>query len=197
MLDTLRYIDFQLFQFINITCANVAADVLCPWFREKLFWIPLYLLLTVWGALKFKHQIVWLVLFAIITIIVSDQLASHVVKPIFHRIRPCNNLEIMAHLRMLVTHCGNGFSFVSAHAANHFALAAFVWYTFPKTKWLWLIYLWAAVIGISQVYVGVHFPADILGGALLGFLIGWITAKGCTYFMRKIVLFRFHLHKKT
>jgi membrane-associated phospholipid phosphatase len=101
----------------------------------------------------------------------SDQLSSSVLKPLVHRLRPCNNEAVKNHLRMVIA-AGGGFSFVSSHAANHFALAFFYPQLFPKQKrWLMIVMmLWAAVISLSQVYIGYHYPSDVLCGAFLGLL---------------------------
>lgn len=179
MIETLRHIDYQFFQFINTACANPVADVVCPILRNKATWIPLYLLLAFYIYKHFSTKLLWFILFGALTVLLSDQTASHIVKPLVHRLRPCNNPDFQNQVRLLVEHCGNGFSFVSAHAANHFALSTFFVLTFPKNKWNNLFYLWAAIISLSQVYVGVHFPADVAGGALLGIAIGALTGNWC------------------
>ena len=96
----------------------------------------------------------------------------------FQRIRPCGDPDFFMHVRLLVNHCSTGYSFVSNHAANHFAMAAFFFFTSrPLLKrWAWIAFTWAALVAYSQVYVGVHYPSDILVGALLGFGIGALTA---------------------
>jgi len=102
---------------------------------------------------------------------ISDVISSRVVKPQFERLRPCRqeNMEVVLRAR-----CGSGFSFTSSHASNHFAVAVFFMLTIGRMyRWsriLWLI--WAGMIALGQVYVGVHFPLDVLAGAFLGSLIG-------------------------
>ena len=85
----------------------------------------------------------------------------------------------MAHqIRFLAKNCGMNGSFTSSHATNHFAIAMFLYHTLKNTSRLWsLAFLWAAIISYSQVYVGVHYPLDILGGALIGCIFGFITAR--------------------
>ena len=78
--------------------------------------------------------------------------------------------------RLMIESCGVGYSFVSAHAANHFALATFISFLVNRNNMLiTLLYFWAACIALSQVYVGVHYPADIIGGAAIGIIAGLIT----------------------
>ena len=84
----------------------------------------------------------------------------------------------MIYVRLLLKQCSGSYSFVSNHAANHFGLATFAFFTFKGVfkKWMYLAYLWAFFIGYAQVYVGVHYPLDVLGGAVLGLLMGSATA---------------------
>jgi membrane-associated phospholipid phosphatase len=79
-------------------------------------------------------------------------------------------------VRLLVDHCSDTFSFTSNHAANHFAIAVFLSLALRQYRWLAIILiLWASFISLSQVYVGLHYPADIAGGGLLGSLVGYGT----------------------
>jgi membrane-associated phospholipid phosphatase len=105
-----------------------------------------------------------------LAILVSDQ-SSNLIKHFIHRLRPC----AVGEARLLVDHCSNTFSFTSNHAANHFALAIFLSMVYKdKGKWLsFALVFWALAISLSQVYVGLHYPADILGGAILGSLVGY------------------------
>lgn len=174
MIEALRHIDKLLFHFINSDIANPVLDFLCPWLREKLVWIPLYLLIALLLYKKHGNKILWLGALAVVTIILSDQ-TSGLFKHFVHRLRPCNNPELADTIHRVVE-CGVGFSFVSAHAANHFALATFFSFLFGwKRNWVVFLYIWASVIALSQVYVGVHYPVDVLAGALVGIIAGLIT----------------------
>ncbi len=116
---------------------------------------------------------------ALVTILLSDQISSTVVKPFFERIRPCNDPVMQSGLRLLLDGCGAGYSFTSSHATNHFALAVYL--TFTLRTWIgryaWILFLWAATIAYAQVYAGVHYPLDVIGGALLGSAIGYWTSR--------------------
>ena len=99
---------------------------------------------------------------------------TYVFKHGFERLRPCNDPEFTDHVRLVIKHCGGGYSFLSNHAANHFGMAVFFFITLRHVfrKWAWLVFVWAGLIAFAQVYVGVHYPLDVLCGALLGMVFG-------------------------
>jgi len=175
MIDLLRNIDHQVFHFINQTIANSVLDFSCLILRGKNFLILFYCFLGVRVYQLYPEHFFKIAMAGAITFLFTDQLSSHLIKPIFHRLRPCNNAEIGA--RLLTEYCGSGWSFVSSHAANSFGMAAFVssvrnW----RRQTVLILGIWATLVAFSQVYVGVHFPADVTGGAILGVAIGSITA---------------------
>jgi membrane-associated phospholipid phosphatase len=176
MLDWISHIDQQIFFQINHCMSNSLFDTIMPWIREKFTWVPLYALVLYLIIRKHKAQTVWVIGFAILTLILADQISAHLIKPWVGRLRPCNNPNIsdMVHLRVA---CGSGFSFVSSHATNHFALAIYFISVFAKPSnrfYVTLFFLfWAALISFAQVYVGVHYPLDVLSGAVIGSAIGY------------------------
>jgi undecaprenyl-diphosphatase len=176
MIETLRHIDRVLFHFINNDLANQVCDTLCPWLREKLTWIPFYAAAAYLIYRKYGWQkTLMLIVLVAATILISDQ-TSGIFKHLVHRLRPCNNPELKDGVRLMIESCGVGYSFVSAHAANHFAIATFISFLVNGNKKLIiLLYIWAAAVALSQVYVGVHYPADIIGGAIVGIIAGLIT----------------------
>lgn len=177
MLEQLLQVDTQLFQIINQDWHNSFFNGVLPLLRNKLLWIPLYLFLLTFILMNYTNKAVFILLFAGITIFASDFTSSKLVKPQIERLRPCNNPVIKKSVKLLV-HCGQGYSFTSSHATNHFALAVFLMLIL-KLKWSWILLFWAGIISFSQVYVGVHYPFDILGGAVLGSIIGYILGKIC------------------
>ena len=169
--------DIRAFHFINETLSNPIFDAVLPLLREKFIWIPLYLGLIYFWLKTYGRKGAYLILALAITVAVSDQISAHIIKQAFHRLRPCQNIEGIHHIIRRID-CGTGFSFVSSHAANHFAIAAFValWFrkNYPKIEpWL---YFWAGIISFAQVYIGVHYPLDVLSGALIGLILGWMAA---------------------
>ncbi len=177
MLEILQDWDVNLFQFINGSLSNSVFDVLLPWFREKWFWMPLYLFVVAFVLLNFRGRGWIIILGLILAAGLSDYTSSTLVKKNVQRLRPCNDPEMFEKLHSRVP-CGGGYSFTSSHAANHFAVAVFIIGMFGGLKrWIRPVALsWAALIAFSQVYVGVHYPGDVLGGAVLGSAIGWWTA---------------------
>lgn len=146
--------------------------------RNALTWIPLYGFLL-YFVLKKNKKTAWLfIILSIVTFAVCDRISAGLLKPLFERPRPCFDPEIRPLLRNIID-CGGLYSFPSSHAANHFGIATF-WYwsiyntTGAKWKWLWI---WAFLIGYAQIYVGKHYPFDIIAGSLLGIIIGTLMAK--------------------
>ncbi len=176
MIEQLIDLDHNIFFLINYKLQHSVLDFIMPYFRNKYFWSPLYLFLTVYLVMNYKRKGLLAILLIIITIVLSDQISSSIIKPFIHRIRPCNNYVISHYVHLLVP-CGSGYSFPSSHAANHFSLAVFISSVF-YTNHRWVLpvsLLWAFSIAYAQVYVGVHFPFDITGGAILGIIIGLFT----------------------
>jgi len=185
MKEWLHNVDYKLFFLVNDTWKNSFFDVIMPWMRNPLTWIPLYVLLLLLFIKDFRKNVLWVLLFAGITIFLTDQLSAHVIKHLVKRLRPCNTPELLGHIHMLIP-CSSGYSFVSSHATNHFGMALFfIGISGKRYKWFAPFFLlWAVTISYAQVYVGVHFPIDVICGGILGAAIGAITA----YFCRKIIL---------
>jgi len=113
------------------------------------------------------------IILSVLTFAITDSVTAQLLKPMFGRLRPCHAPEIQPYLRALVD-CGGLYSMPSNHAANHFGLAAFWFFTIRQVtgkKWRWL-WFWAAIICYAQVYVGKHYPFDVLVGAIFGTLTG-------------------------
>jgi membrane-associated phospholipid phosphatase len=174
----IRQWDVLLFIKINNYWTNDFFDAVLPISRDSNTWIPLYLFMIVFMFLNFKNKAWIWILFAVVNVVITDQVSSHLIKLFVQRLRPCADPFLQYHVRLMVDHCSGGFSFTSSHATNHFGFAAFVFFTFRDMmkKWAYLWFVWAAIICYAQVYVGVHYPADVLCGALLGCGIGFIMS---------------------
>jgi undecaprenyl-diphosphatase len=155
-----------------------------PFLRNSINWAPLYLFLLVFVLLNFKIRGLWWVVFFLAPVALTDMTGTYVFKHEFERLRPCNDPFFSDHVRRVLKQCAGGYSFISNHAANHFGMAAFFFVTFRHLLkgWAWAGLLWAASIAYAQVYVGVHYPLDVLCGALLGLAFGITTG---TFFNKR------------
>ena len=170
--------DRNLFRIINGQISCPAFDGLLPLWRTPEFWTPLYLFLIVFMWINFRKAALWWMLYFVVTVSMMDLIGNKLIKQTVQRIRPCNDPSIFPDLILRIPHCGTGYSFISNHAANHFALAMFAFLTLGAVarKWRWLFFVWAFSIGWAQIYVGVHYPFDVLAGAFVGILMGGIMA---------------------
>ncbi len=169
MLETLTIFDRQLFHFINVTCANPVTDVIMPQITSDLnlrIAFGLIIVLLFWKGTRERR---WLVVGSIVALAISDLTSSSLVKPLVERPRPCHNLTDIN----LLVNCGAGFSMPSSHAANAFAQWMFWSATVPKLRWH--LFVVACLVAISRLFVGVHYPGDILIGGLIGILVGGIV----------------------
>ena len=118
--------------------------------------------------------------FLALSIFASDTISSRLIKSQVQRSRPCQVMNMDPVVIERVS-CGSGFSFPSSHAANHFCMAAFMISLFGKEmrRWKYWWWVWAAMISLAQVYVGIHYPLDILGGAILGIIVGMSMGRYC------------------
>ena len=165
--------DEQLFQLINGSWHNPVLDAVMPWWRNKYVWFPLYVFIASFFLLNFKKRGAFLILAIGLTVGTADFVSSSIIKKNVQRLRPCNT-EMLKNDMQLLVRCGSGYSFPSSHAANHFAMAVVLFFTLGKVlkRTRIPLLLWAASIAFGQVYVGVHYPLDVLMGSLLGILIG-------------------------
>ena len=170
--------DKKLFVLLNSKWTNPFFDTVLPYFRDSVFWAPLYLFCLVFIALNYGKKGWWWSVAFVCTIAIADMVSSRIFKPGFERLRPCQDPFFFDQVRLLLKQCSGSFSFTSSHAANHFGMATFVSITLYPTfkRYIYFSYLWAVFIAYAQVYVGVHYPLDVLGGAAIGILAGVLTA---------------------
>ena len=165
--------------FFNKSIVNPVFDLVMPFLTDlNQHWYGPVLhgsawLLLMWKGGK-KGRIIGLLLIPLIAI--SDQLSSTLIKNIVARARPCHEIDglsVVEHVRLLVP-CGSGYSFPSSHAVNNFAAATFLSIYFAR--WRWAFLSWATLVAFTRIYVGVHFPADAIGGAIIGALCGFFVS---------------------
>lgn len=183
-MSELLQLDEYLFELLNREWRHPFLDTLLPYWRNKLTWLPLYFFLLLFLYKKLKSQIIYLLIGVSLTLGIADFTSSQLIKNSVERIRPCNQTGFKHKVRLIVP-CGSGYSFTSSHATNHFALVTFLIMALGQLfKSIRLpLWLWAISIAYAQVYVGVHYPGDVLGGAILGCLIGWFGAMGFKHFL--------------
>ena len=181
MIESLEKIDQQLFLFLN----SIHTPWLDPVFymiSYKLTWIPLYVIILLFAYRKKGWQFSLLVLVGtLLTVALADLISVHAFKNVFERYRPSHN-EDFGHLVHVVRDFsgqeirGGYFGFVSSHAANHFGIAVFIGLMLRSVRKRILLFLliWAALIAYSRIYMGVHYPADVFVGGIVGALIGII-----------------------
>jgi undecaprenyl-diphosphatase len=169
-------LDQELFYFINNNLHIHALDKIAPYWRSMYFWLPLYVFFISYLLSNFEKKQATIYLLALgLTVGTADVISSRLIKNTVARLRPCNDEAVKPNVKLLV-HCGGGYSFTSSHATNHFAAAIFVILTFVGSrKWLkYSLLAWSASIAFGQVYVGVHYPLDVVCGAFLGSCVGWL-----------------------
>lgn len=135
-------------------------------------WIPLYLAILVYLGYRYKHRFYIILLFIIIAVTLSDQL-SVLVKNSVGRFRPCHEPSLQGLVHIVNGACGGRYSFVSSHAANCFNVALFSLLLIKKKWYSVFIIIWASAVSYSRIYLGVHYPGDVICGAAMGLLIGW------------------------
>lgn len=181
----LERLDQQLFLFINSHNSPFWDQVMYN-MSGKVIWIPLYIAILVALGIKYKRKFFVLVLMIIIAITLSDQI-SVIVKNIFHRLRPCHAAALEGLVHLVKGICGGAYGFVSSHASNSFMVAVLS-FSLIRVRWFTFVMIfWALVIGYSRIYLGVHYPGDVICGSIIGTLVGWGVYKLYQLIDRKIL----------
>lgn len=175
--DQLLDWDRHLLTLINNNGSSAFLDIVLPFLRESQFWVPFYLFMILFMIMNFGVKGWWWVLGFVLTAALADIISSQIIKETIMRMRPCRDPELMSEIIFRVNYCPKSSSFTSSHATSHFALSMFIWQTLKRvSKWWGMIFLWAFAICYTQVYVGVHYPGDVICGGLLGCGIGALMA---------------------
>ena len=143
----------------------------------KWFWIPFYVILLYLLYKSFPlKKLFFILIFITIGITISDQLAG-IFKHGIERFRPCHTDSLIPHMRMVI--CGGNYGFYSSHSSNSFFLFSFLKILIGKKyRYLpYILFVWASIVSYSRIYLGVHFPLDIVFGAAVGFLLGGLLAE--------------------
>jgi len=177
-MEELLALDRQAFVFLN----NLGSEswdgfwltVTNKWTAIPLYVFLLYLTIRQWGWKRTLHVLIGIALL----ILVTDQLANFF-KYGLQRPRPCYDVDLQSVTRLVKASCGGKYSFYSAHASNSMAVAAYFFLVFSKLRTSLGVFLllWAVCVAFSRIYIGVHFPLDVLFGMGIGALMGWLFYK--------------------
>jgi undecaprenyl-diphosphatase len=170
MLEYLINIDKAVFRFFNTAIANPLFDFIMPLITNQNIWVIPILVTILFLLIKGgrRGQITAVIL--IVSVGLADATSAQIFKPFFGRLRPSH--ELTEGIRILMGK-GGKFGFVSSHAANIFAAAVVFNYFYPRYKAMFFTI--APLVAFSRVYIGVHYPADIVFGGLLGYSLAWIV----------------------
>jgi len=153
---------------------------------ETFVWTPLYATLIYLVIKIYGKSSIWILLGVALTILLCDRITSGFMKPFFARLRPSHEPSLEGLLHLVNDYRGGLYGFASSHAADTFGVAMFVWLSLKKYyRWIWVVFVWAALMTYTRIYLGVHYPSDILVGALIGMTLGWLSLKGSFYVWNK------------
>ncbi|MCX6225706.1 MAG: phosphatase PAP2 family protein [Bacteroidia bacterium] len=175
MIEKLISLDKKIFLALNHFAAPGLDPVMrflsgpVPWL---IFLIAFLIILWKKPWLQYRKRYLIMLGSMILAYVISEQSSVHLFKEVFLRLRPCHEPSLAGQVRLVANHCGGQFGFVSTHAANSFNLALLSALLIHRRWFTISVFAWAVVVSYSRIYLGVHYPGDILGGMVLGLLIG-------------------------
>ena len=173
MIENLIELDQRLFLLLN-GAGSEFLDPIMLFLTGTWIWVPVYLFLGYFFIRKSGLKGLINLLIVFLTLLISDQASVHLFKEVFERLRPCHDPAIMDQVRLVTDHCGGQFGFVSSHAPNSFALLVVSAGLVRNRTYSFILIFWALIVSYSRIYVGVHYPGDVIGGIILGITLGVI-----------------------
>lgn len=186
-MEEILELDRKIFLELNSSFHTPWLDQLMMFLSTTTAWIPLYLFLLYLLIRNYRQQ-TWLILLAVaLTILCADQVTSSVMKPFFERLRPSHEPTLAERVYIVNQYRGGKFGFASSHAANTFGVATLMWFVLKMYRpWIALLFLWVLGVGYTRIYLGVHYPGDILGGWFVG-LLSALVALFLMNFVRDLI----------
>jgi undecaprenyl-diphosphatase len=172
MLDKLIDLDVSLLLELN-SHHNPFWDQVMFVISGNLTWVPLYLLVVFLLFRRFGWKALTMVAALVLVFALTDRLSVVLFKDVFHRLRPCHNPDIANMIHLVNGKCGGQYGFISSHAANTFGFAVFTSLLTKRKSITLALLLWACIVSYSRIYLGVHYPGDVICGALFGVLVAF------------------------
>jgi undecaprenyl-diphosphatase len=186
MIEQLIELDKKLLVLVNSWHTPILDKVMVL-LTNGLSWLPLFLVVIGWIIYQYRWQSLTIFIALGLVITLTDQVSAGLFKPFFARLRPSHNPELTGILHIVNDYRGGLYGFVSSHAANAFGIATFLWLiTRKQLHWIWIMFVWAAIFSYTRMYLGVHYPLDIIFGGVTGAFLALLVYKGCRLLPTKI-----------
>lgn len=184
-IDTLLDIDRDLFLTLN-GWHHPVADWIMFYVSKMWVWIPIYLAVVVYIIKAWKKEAIWIILSMILCVVLTDQL-TNLTKEFFQRPRPSHAVELQGMVHHVQGYLGGKFGFVSGHSSNVFGFALLSSLIIRQRWFYYVAFFWAALVAYSRIYLGVHYPLDILGGMVLGMSIAGLVYMAWQTIRKKLI----------